>query len=164
MITRLIKNNHRIRTVGISMGLHHVSWQSTASGLEDEYIHAAALGWLVGDDEAVLIERMNSYHGSPIHLITAEIKKRGKATKSLSILGVDVLNSLKSELTNRLDENNVIHIRLDLLDLLGGKLTLTSPGDRPTVKGKAKLEVYPGSEAIDVAIETIDKAKTAALN
>lgn len=146
------------------MGLHHVSWQSTASGLEDEYIHAAALGWLVGDDEAVSIERMNSYHGSPIHLITAEIKKRGKATKSLSILGVDVLNSLKSELTNRLDENNVIHIRLDLLDLLGGKLTLTSPGDRPTVKGKAKLEVYPGSEAIDVAIETIDKAKTAALN
>ena len=146
------------------MGLHHVSWQSTASGLEDEYIHAAALGWLVGDDEAVSIERMNSYHGYPIHLITAEIKKRGKATKSLSILGVDVLNSLKSELTNRLDENNVIHIRLDLLDLLGGKLTLTSPGDRPTVKGKAKLEVYPGSEAIDVAIETIDKAKTAALN
>ena len=146
------------------MGVHHVYWQSTASGLEDEYIHAAALGWLVGDDEAVSIERMNSYHGSPIHLITAEIKKRGKATKSLSILGVDVLNSLKSELTNRLDENNVIHIRLDLLDLLGGKLTLTSPGDRPTVKGKAKLEVYPGSEAIDVAIETIDKAKTAALN
>ena len=146
------------------MGLHHVSWQSTASGLEDEYIHAAALGWLVGDDEAVSIERMNSYHGSPIHLITAEIKKRGKATKSLSTLGVDVLNSLKSELTNRLDENNVIHIRLDLLDLLGGKLTLTSPGYRPTVKGKAKLEVYPGSEAIDVAIETIDKAKTAALN
>ena len=146
------------------MGLHHVSWQSTASGLEDEYIHAAALGWLVGDDEAVSIERMNSYHGSPIHLITAEIKKRGKATKSLSILGVDVLNSLKSEITNRLDENNVIHIRLDLLDLLGGKLTLTSPGDRPTVKGKAKLEVYPGSEPIDVAIETIDKAKTAALN
>ena len=164
MITRLIKNNHRIRNVGISMGLHHVSWQSTASGLEDEYIHAAALGWLVGDDEAVSIERMNSYHGSPIHLITAEIKKRGKATKSLSILGVDVLNSLKSEITNRLDENNVIHIRLDLLDLLGGKLTLTSPGDRPTVKGKAKLEVYPGSEPIDVAIETIDKAKTAALN
>ena len=106
------------------MGVHHVSWQSTASGLEDEYIHAAALGWLVGDDEAVSIERMNSYHGSPIHLITAELKRRGKATKSLSLLGVEVLESLKSDLPNRLDENNVIHIRLDLLDLLSGKLTL----------------------------------------
>ena len=39
------------------MGVHHVSWQSTASGLEDEYIHAAALSWLVGDDDA--------FHGRP---------------------------------------------------------------------------------------------------
>ena len=146
------------------MGVHHVSWQSTASGLEDEYIHAEALGWLVGDDEAVSIERMNSYHGSPIHLVSAEIKKRGKATKSLSLLGVEVLEALKSELTSRLDDNNVIHIRLDLLDLLAGKLTLATPGHRPTVKGKAKLEVYPGSEAMDVAIETIENAKIAALN
>ncbi len=146
------------------MGVHHVSWQSTASGLEDEYIHAEALGWLVGDDEAVSIERMNSYHGSPIHLVSAEIKKRGKATKSLSLLGVEVLEELKSELISRLDDNNVIHIRLDLLDLLAGKLTLATPGHRPTVKGKAKLEVYPGSEAMDVAIETIENAKIAALN
>ena len=36
------------------MGVHHVSWQSTASGLEDEYIHAAALSWLVGDEDAVV--------------------------------------------------------------------------------------------------------------
>ena len=32
-----------------------MSWQSTASGLEDEYIHAAALSWLVGDEDAVEI-------------------------------------------------------------------------------------------------------------
>jgi len=146
------------------MGVHHVSWQSTASGLEDEYIHAAALAWLVGDEEAISIERMNSYHGSAVHLVTAEIKKRGKATKSLSRLGNTVLNSLKSELDSRLDNDNVIHIRLDLIDLLAGKLTLTTPGDRPTVKGRAKLEVYPGNEPIDVAIATIDDAKNASLN
>ena len=56
----MIENNHHLCTVGTSMGLHHVSWQSTASGLEDEYINAAALGCLVGDDDAVTIERMNS--------------------------------------------------------------------------------------------------------
>lgn len=150
--------------LGVVMGIHHISWQSTASGLEDEYVHAAALGWLVGDDEAVSIERMNSYHGSPIHLVTAEIKRRGKATKSLSFLGTDVLDSLKSELDSRLDEKNVIHLRLDLLDLLAGKCTLTTPGDRTTVKGKAKLEVYPGKDPFDVALETIEQAKKAALN
>ena len=71
---------------------------------------------------------------------------------------------LTSELASRLDEDNVIHIRLDLNDLLAGKVTLTVPGDRPTVKGKAKLEVYPGDIAMDVAISTIEKAKNAILN
>ena len=146
------------------MGVHHVSWQSTASGVEDEYIHAAGLSWLVGDEDAITIERMNSYHGSPVHLVTAELKRRGKATKSLSRLGCEVLESLKSELGSRLDDDNVIHIRLDLIDLIGGKLSLTVPGERPTVKGRAKLEVYPGDVAIDVAMSTLEDAKNAALN
>jgi len=140
------------------MGVHHVSWLSTVSGLEDEYIHAAALAWLVGDEEVVEIERMDSYHGSPIHLIKAELTRRGPATKSLSYLGAEVLESLKQQLDTRMDENNVLHIRLDLLDLLAGKMRLTNPGVRPTVKGKAKLEVYPGNNPIDVANTTLDQA------
>ena len=128
-----------------------MSWKSTASGLEDEYIHAAALSWLVGNDDAVEIERMNSYHGSAIHIISAELKRRGQATKSLARLGEEVLSQLKNELTSRMDEDNVIHIRLDLLELIAGRISLTVPGDRPTVKGRAKLEVYPGDEPMDVA-------------
>lgn len=146
------------RHTAVYMGVHHVSWLSTVSGLEDEYIHAAALAWLVGDEEVIEIERMDSYHGSPIHLIKAELKRRGPATKSLSHLGAEVLESIKQELGTRMDENNVIHIRLDLLDLLAGKVSLTNPGDRPTVKGKAKLEVYPGNNPIDVANTTLDQA------
>lgn len=140
------------------MGVHHVSWQTTASGVEDEYIHAAAIAWLVGDDELVEIERMDSYHGSPIHVVRAEIKSRGKATKSLSRLGPDLLKELKSDLHNRMDDSNVIHIRLDLLDLLAGKVTLTVPGERTTIKGRAKLEVYPGNIVDEVAFSTLDKA------
>ena len=141
-----------------------MSWKSTASGLEDEYIHAAALSWLVGNDDAVEIERMDSYHGSPIHIVSADLKRRGQATKSLSRLGVEVLNQLKSELTSRMDDDNVIHIRLDLLELLAGRITLTVPGDRPTVKGRAKFEVYPGQDVFTVAIETLDKAINDVLN
>jgi hypothetical protein len=36
------------------------------------------------------------------------------------------------------------------------------PGDRSTVKGRAKLEVYPGNEPMDVAKETLDDAISAA--
>ena len=44
------------------------------------------------------------------------------------------------------------------------KVTLTVPGDRPTVKGKAKLEDLSRDIAMDVAISTIEKAKNAILN
>jgi hypothetical protein len=57
-----------------------------------------------------------------------------------------------------MDENNVIHVRLDLLDLLAGRVKLTVPGKRPTLKGRAKLEVYPGDIVSDVAIDTLEKA------
>ena len=141
-----------------------MSWKSTASGLEDEYIHASALSWLVGDEDAVEIERMNSYHGSAIHIVSAELKRRGQATKSLSRLGEEVLSQLKNELTSRMDEDNVIHIRLDLLELISGRISLTVPGDRPTVKGRAKFEVYPGNEPMDVALETLGDAISVAQN
>ena len=142
-------------SLALVMGLHHISWKSTSSGVEDEYIHAAALSWLVGSDEYVEIERLNSYHGSPVHSVTAEINKRSKATKSLARLGKVALESLLLELNQRMDESNVIHIRLDLLDLLSQKITLAVSGGRRTVKGRAKLEVYPGSNPEDVASELI---------
>lgn len=148
----------------VIMGIHHISWQSTASGVEDEYIHAAALSWLVGDEDAVEIERMNSYHGSPIHLVTAELKRRGKATKSLSRLGKEALEQIKSKFEKIIDADNVIHIRLDLHDLLAGKVTLTAPGENPTVKGRAKLEIYPGDDVTIVATATIENAINDALN
>ena len=90
------------------MGIHHISWQSTASGVEDEYIHASALSWLVGNEEAVEIERMNSYHGSPIHLVTAELKRRGQATKSLSRLGKEALEFLESQFDKIIDEKGSV--------------------------------------------------------
>jgi hypothetical protein len=57
-----------------------------------------------------------------------------------------------------MDDSTVIHIRLDLLDLLAGKITLTIPGERTTVKGRAKLEVYPGNVVDEVAVSTLNKA------
>ena len=144
------------------MGVHHITWHSTASGLEDETIHAAALAWLVDDNDAIIIERMSSYHGSYVHMVTAELTRRGPATKSLARLGVSALELLKKQLGQRMDENNVIHIRLDLLDLIAGKVTLTLPGDRPTVKGRTKLQVYPGDDVTEIAHQTLDQAIAAA--
>jgi RNA binding exosome subunit len=141
------------------MGVHHISWHSTASGLEDEVVVADALAWLVGDSGAVSIEGTTSFHGSPVHLVTAVLERKGPATRSLSRLGLEVLSQIENELDSRMDEENVIHIRLDLLDLLAGKVSLTTPGERPTLKGQTKLQVYPGDDAHEIAIETLTKAR-----
>jgi RNA binding exosome subunit len=91
-------------------------------------------------------------------MVSAELTRRGPATKSLARLGQETLEQLGSELSMRMDEENVIHIRLDLLDLIAGKVTLTLPGDRATIKGKTKLQVYPGDDVIDIANQTLNQA------
>lgn len=140
------------------MGLHYISWLSTASGLEDYQIHADALSWVIGDSETVDIEQTKSYHGSPIYLVKAEIKNKSRATKSLSRLGVRNLEKLIEEIVERTDSQNVIHIRLSLGRLLSGEIQVATSEDGPTVKGRAKIEVYPGNSAIDVAIKVLTEA------
>ena len=140
------------------MGLHYISWLSTASGLEDYQIHADALSWVIGDSETVDIEQTKSYHGSPIYLVKAEIKNKSRATKSLSRLGVRNLEKLIEEIVERTDSQNVIHIRLSLERLLSGEIQVATSEDGPTVKGRAKIEVYPGNSAIDVAIKVLTEA------
>ena len=123
------------------MGLHYVNWMSTCSGLEDENIHIEALNWLVGDSDITKSEQTTSYSGSKIHLISANLKNKGKATKSISRLGTDALNKILMELDSRLDEDNCIHVRLIFWHFLVEKWLLQVRGHQ-TVKGKFKLEVY----------------------
>ena len=142
------------------MGVHHISWFTSVSGLEDEILVADALTWLIGDADAVSIEKTTSFHGSTMYLVTAELKNKGPATKSLSRLGNDALEQLISSIDKKLDEENVLHIRLDLLELLAGRVLVCEPSSRPSVKGITKLQVYPGNSPRDITLETLNSAKT----
>ena len=146
------------------MGVHHVSWHAIASGVEDEIVVASALSWLVGSDDLVEIETTDSYHGSKFSVITSHINNKRKATDSLSRLGVEVLEEVLRTIDERLDEEKTLHIRLDMIDLISGKLKLKYSENRPSIKGKTKLEVYPGDDVGKVAEETIKKAINDALN
>jgi RNA binding exosome subunit len=99
----------------------------------------------------------------PIHLLEAGFKRSGKATKSLARLGPEALDLLIAEIADRLTEDNELHIRLDLLELIAGRIRVSKPGRRATVKGKTKFEVYPGDDNIVVARETLANARTEAL-
>lgn len=140
------------------MSIHHISWQTTVSGIEDEGIFQDALTWLSGSDEFVNIERTTSYHGSNIHIAKVEISKKSQATKSLARLGSAALQELLFNLEGRIDDDNCIYIRLDLDSLLAGEINISEPNKGRTVKGKAKLELYPGDERHESAIKTIENA------
>ena len=142
------------------MAVHQLTWRATASGIEDEMILAEALATLIGDEEAVEIERTTSYHNSPIHMISAKLTRSGPAQKALANIGKENLQVILSELSTRLDETNNIHFRLDQSDLINGKLTLSTSGGLATVKGQTKIQVYPGQTPLEEAQNTIRKAIT----
>ena len=148
------------------VGLHHITWRATASALTNHEVVVEAMAWLIGDQDAVEVERSTSYHGAELWMVTAHSKKKSLAMKSLAVLCVKNLQILLNTLEERLDEDHVLYLRLNLDDLISSKLTLAESSGTGTVKGQAKIEVYPGKDALEqtqltlqAAIEVAQKRK-----
>ena len=58
-------------------------------------------------------------------------------------------------LVDRIDDENILHIRLSLSSLVRGSIEL-SEGSEEQVKGRIKLEVYPGQDSLDNAREMLE--------
>ena len=71
-------------------------------------------------------------------------------------LGVQLLSRLaqSDDLITRIDEDNVLHIRLSISSLVRGSIEL-SDGSEEQVKGRIKLEVYPGQDPLENAREML---------
>ena len=144
------------------VGLHHITWRATASALTNHEVVVEAMAWLIGDPDAVQLERSTSYHGAELWMVTAHTKKKSVAMKSLAQLGVENLQVLHDTLEQRFDEDHVLYLRLNLDDLISSKLSLADSTRTGTVKGQAKIEVYPGQDALEQARTTLQDAIEAA--
>lgn len=133
----------------ISVGLHHITWRATASGVADETVVADAIAWLVGDPELVEIESTTSYHGSKLHMVTGVCKKKAHSIKSLSRIGAECLQTLLQEVDVRFDENHTLYFRIDFDAFIDGEVVLATSGQVATIKCHTKIEVYPGQVAIE---------------
>ncbi|MDE0869673.1 MAG: hypothetical protein OSA21_05105 [Candidatus Poseidoniaceae archaeon] len=131
------------------MGLHHITWRATASGVADETVVADAIAWLVGDPELVEIESTTSYHGSKLHMVTGVCKKKAHSIKSLSRIGAECLQTLLQEVDVRFDENHTLYFRIDFDAFIDGEVVLATSGQVATIKCHTKIEVYPGQVAIE---------------
>ena len=131
------------------MGILHVHAAATAHELQDIDLVTQALEWLSETDWNV--EMTTSYHGPKVALLSTHIKKNKQLDSFIEKLK-PYHPTVLSELDARLDENNVIHLRLCLESIIGQQLVLLeSTQKKPVVKIRIKLAVYPGQNVESIA-------------
>ena len=123
------------------MGILHVHAAATAHELQDIDLVTQALEWLT--ETVWSVDITTSYHGPRVAMLSTQIKKNKQIDSFVEKLQPHHATIL-SELDARLDENNVIHLRLNLESVIGQMVELISSTDSdPVIKIRIKLAVYP---------------------
>ena len=141
------------------MSLHSVSWRIHCSAMDDLEIIQSAMKQLSAVNSEVSWEKSKSYHGSPQTILEMRINNKKNAKQSLELLGRSLLNQLvENGIESQIDDDKNFHIRLSLSSLVAGKLRLAEGSEwTSAVKGKYKIESYPGQDPSEVLLELISK-------
>ena len=127
--------------------------------MDDLEIIQSAMKQLSAVNSEVIREKSKSYHGSPQTILEMRINNKKNAKKSLELLGKSLLNQLvENGIESQIDDDKNLHIRLSLSSLVAGKLRLAEGSEwTSAVKGKYKIESYPGQDPGEVLLELISK-------
>tara|TARA_Y100000817_G_scaffold261297_1_gene215701 strand:- start:540 stop:929 length:390 start_codon:yes stop_codon:yes gene_type:complete len=127
--------------------------------MDDLEIIQSAMKQLSAVNSEVIREKSKSYHGSPQTILEMRINNKKNAKQSLELLGKSVLDQLvENGIESQIDDDKNFHIRLSLSSLVAGKLRLAEGSEwTSAVKGKYKIESYPGQEPSEVLLELISK-------
>ena len=141
------------------MSVHNVTWYATASGVGSTEVIEEALKWLTGGNGDISREKVKSYHGARMTMLRAQIDRKKAARESIPYLGAELLGVLaqSGDLVSRIDDENILHIRLSISSLVRGSIEL-SEGSEEQVKGRIKLEVYPGQDSLENARIMLESA------
>ena len=127
--------------------------------MDDLEIIQSAMKQLSAINSEVTREKSKSYHGSPQTILEMRINNKKNAKQSLELLGKSLLNQLvENGIESQIDDDKNLHIRLSLSSLVAGKLRLAEGSEwTSAVKGKYKIESYPGQDPGEVLLELISK-------
>ena len=127
--------------------------------MDDLEIIQSAMKQLSAVNSEVSWEKSKSYHGSPQTILEMRINNKKNAKQSLELLGKSVLDQLvENGIESQIDDDKNFHIRLSLSSLVAGKLRLAEGSEwTSAVKGKYKIESYPGQDPGEVLLELISK-------
>ena len=136
------------------MGILHVNATATAHELQDIDLVTEALQWFTGTEWDV--DMTSSYHGPKVALLSTHVQKHKRVSEFVQRLGKDNSKLIQEQLGQRMDENNVIHARFDLENIIGQVVSLT-PQDHngPVIKVRMKVAVYPGQNATEIATQVL---------
>ena len=140
------------------MSLHGVTWRVNASALDNMDLLEDSLKWISGKKSTINRSKDKSFHGSEQYSIVARTQKRKEAIESLKKIGSEVLTVILNEgIEKRIDESKNLHIRLEISKLVAGEISLANKKTTSsTVKGKFKIESYPGEETSEVITKLIE--------
>ena len=140
-----------------SMGILRIHAAATAHELQDIGLVNQALEWLTETEWDV--DMTTSYHGPKVALFSTQISKKRDVNLFMEKLE-PCHETILAELTQRLDEDNIIHLRLDLESVIGGRLVLVqSTSSNPVIKIRIKLAVYPGQDVLSIATDLFASTK-----
>lgn len=136
------------------MGILHINATATAHELQDIDLVTEALQWFTGTEWDV--DMTSSYHGPKVALLRTHVQKNKLVSEFVQRLGKDNSKLIQEQLEQRMDENNVIHARFDLENIIGQVVSLTPQDhDGPVIKVRMKVAVYPGQNATEIATQVL---------
>ena len=141
------------------MSLHSVSWRVNVSALDQTELIQDSIKWITGGKSSIKISKDKSFHGAEQYTIVAKNMNKKDSKKSLERLGKNVLNELlDNNIKLRVDENKNFYVRLKLSELVKGEISLADNNtSSSTVKGKFKIESYPGDSTIEIISNLIEE-------
>ena len=92
-------------------------------------------------------ERKSGYHAVPIVMLSTRMTDGSEMDLFFERLGTDVIRELLRTIEARVDDERVLHFRLDKQSLVLGKPMLANHGDSIVIK--CKLKSMTGSSAIE---------------
>ncbi len=111
---------------------------------EDREKVGEAISILFPFEFEILVSKAKGHYGNPMEYLEVELKKAGEVKKFwknfVELLG-DQINEILNSLDDRIDPQNVLHIKIDKQKAYLGEVKLTRGGDPIAVK--AKLVTFP---------------------
>ncbi len=120
------------------MSFHYIKFRAYSHATENEKNVEKALRFISGTDE-IEFRKTKGYHGNPIIIMEAEIKKSKDIRNFFSGLKKQgLMEEILKELEKRIDENSNFYLRFDKQKAFFQKYELVRQDDVISVSGKIK--------------------------